>query len=70
MLERTFLGAPNEESLLHSFTVVIFVQHLPSLLVLWEALSALVETLCKNYLEGCHAKNDNLITSSCYRTFF
>lgn len=44
MIERTFLGAPNEESLLHSFTVVIFVQHLPSSLVLGETLSALVET--------------------------
>jgi len=67
MLERTFLGVPNTESLPQ--LPCYFVQHLQSSLGLGEALSALIETLCKNCSEVHHAKRYNHMTSSSYRIF-
>lgn len=61
MLERTFLGVPNAESPHTVLLLSFFVQqHLPSSLGLGEALPALVEAWCKNYLEVHHAKDITL----------
>ena len=66
MLERTFLGAPKANTVPLLST---FLQRLPSYLGLGEALSALVENLCKGYLEVQHASRHNLLTSSSRRIF-